>query len=363
MADEPRYRKQEQEPASPEVTELAPGILRCMLPVELPGLGHVNCYALEDERGFTLVDPGLPSPESWTALQDRLAQAGAGLRHVHTVVVTHSHFDHFGAATRIRDETGADILTHELFRTLWQQQELDEALELEPIRLGADADEAEEERMVERLRERWRTRRTPWGREGTPPPDDHLRRMIRERGGAMFRTPEPTVTVVDDQVVHLAGREWVAIHTPGHTQDHLCLLDPVEGVLLSGDHVLPTITPHIGGMTEQPDPLARFFDSLGRMEELDGVRLALPAHGHPFTDLAGRAAEIRQHHLERLDILRHAGDELGVAPVETFMERLFRERSWGEMAASETWAHLEHLRVLGDAEAVEVDGVKRYRVG
>ena len=33
------------------------------------------------------------------------------------------------------------------------------------------------------------------------------------------------------------------------------------------------------------------------------------------------------------------------------MKRLFRERSWGEMAESETYAHLEHLRLEGMAEA------------
>jgi uncharacterized protein YjeT (DUF2065 family) len=32
------------------------------------------------------------------------------------------------------------------------------------------------------------------------------------------------------------------------------------------------------------------------------------------------------------------------------MERLFSPRAWGEMAASETYAHLEHLRLSGAAE-------------
>ena len=54
-----RPRKQEQEAASDEVTEVAPGVLRLQLPlIGFTGLGHVNCYALEDERGFALVDPG-----------------------------------------------------------------------------------------------------------------------------------------------------------------------------------------------------------------------------------------------------------------------------------------------------------------
>jgi len=61
---EPVYSKQEQEPASDEVIEVAPGVLRMQLPISMPGLGHVNTYALEDERGFALVDPGLPGPES-----------------------------------------------------------------------------------------------------------------------------------------------------------------------------------------------------------------------------------------------------------------------------------------------------------
>jgi hypothetical protein len=33
------------------------------------------------------------------------------------------------------------------------------------------------------------------------------------------------------------------------------------------------------------------------------------------------------------------------------MKRLFKERSWGEMAESETYAHLEHLRHARQAEA------------
>ena len=84
----PVYRKQEQEPASEEVTEVAPGVLRLQLPISLPGLGHVNCYALVDGHGVALVDPGLPGPESWQALLDRLRKAEIPVERVHTVVVT-----------------------------------------------------------------------------------------------------------------------------------------------------------------------------------------------------------------------------------------------------------------------------------
>ena len=37
------------------------------------------------------------------------------------------------------------------------------------------------------------------------------------------------------------------------------------------------------------------------------------------------------------------------------MQRLFRQKVWGPMAESETYAHLEHLRLSGDAARREVD--------
>src|SRR4051812_47343597 len=99
-----RPRKQEAEPASSEITEVAPGVLRLQLPIAMPGLQHVNCYALEDERGFALVDPGMPGPQSWKALEARLTAASVPLARIHTVVVTHSHVDHFGASGRLRQK-------------------------------------------------------------------------------------------------------------------------------------------------------------------------------------------------------------------------------------------------------------------
>ena len=79
----------------------------------------------------------------------------------------------------------------------------------------------------------------------------------------------------------------------------------------------------------------------------------LPAHGHPFDDLAGRCRAIHQHHIERLDKVKSIGRDIGMGTVEAYMEQLFKERSWGSMAESETYAHLEHLRIAGDAERTE----------
>ena len=162
--------------------------------------------------------------------------------------------------------------------------------------------------------------------------------------------------------MRFARREWVAVHTPGHTDDHLCLFDPTNGCMLCGDHVLPTITPHIGGLGTIHDPLGTFFDSLDKIGAYGPqVTLALPAHGHPFTDLAGRANDIKLHHAERLNKIRHTAEELNrPANVMEMSTHLFSARAQGAMADSETYAHLEHLRLLGELQRRVNDGVYEY---
>ena len=56
--------------------------------------------------------------------------------------------------------------------------------------------------------------------------------------------------------------------------------------------------------------------------------------------------------------------EIGPSKVEAFSQRLFKPRSWGPMADSETFAHLEHLRILGEASRrVRKDGAFLYEAG
>ena len=74
------------------------------------------------------------------------------------------------------------------------------------------------------------------------------------------------------------------------------------------------------------------------------MKLGLPAHGHPFTDVPGRVEAIKEHHFERMEKLRDASLAIGPADVVELSHEVFPERHWGVMAESETFAHLEHLR-------------------
>ena len=344
--------KQEKLPARTDVVELAPGVLQTQLPIELPGLGHVNMYVLEDGDGVAVVDPGLPGRATWKAINNRLALIGVPLRRVHTIVVTHSHPDHFGGARRLARESGARIITHASFRMWWDPLEPDD---LSPEDLATE--------MLPENRRAFRD--TPWGGDGYDIAwRNRLYYATHRKYPRLFPSVKPTHRVNDGDAVMLAGRRWVAMHTPGHTGDHLCLFDEECGLVISGDHVLPNITPHISGMTLARDPLKRFFASLDKMARLgDTVRLALPAHGNPFHDLAGRCTQIREHHEGRLDKIRSASVDFGrPATVMEIASRVFSARAQGPMADSETYAHLEHLRIAGQMSRRDVDGLARYTV-
>ena len=270
---EKRPPRQEQEAASEEVTEVAPGVLRMQLPIWMPGLGHVNMYGLVDDRGLTVVDPGLPGPQSWRALKQRLKTAGYSLKNVHTVLVTHSHPDHFGGAGRIARENGAQLITHQAFST-WtvkgpsphraltegeaKRAEVEaaayaQAVDVEPDEIPTINDDADvvhdDTEETEPTSSPWGAV-TPWGSRNPGPP---LKRKLMIRAMRMlFTPPEPTERVHHgDRLRHRRGREWFAVHTPGHTVDHICAWDPETGTLLTGDHVLPSITPHVSGVRQR----------------------------------------------------------------------------------------------------------------
>ncbi|MGH9070333.1 MAG: MBL fold metallo-hydrolase [Acidimicrobiales bacterium] len=340
-----RAPRQESLPPETIVAQMAPGVLRCQLPVDMPGLGHVNAYLLLDGRGAALVDAGVPGPSSWEALIARLDGAGLRAADIHTVVVTHSHPDHFGGAHRLAGQAGALVVTHGAWQTRWAAARhscADPELDSVGVSLP-DVDPADIPTT-----DPW-AEPTPWGGES------FVSRWVRDnpassdgKGRASsWLPPEPDRIVADGEDLELGGRRWRCLYTPGHTLDHLCLYDPEDGVLLSGDHVLPTITPHIPGIGGGRDSLASYLASLERVAGLPVGGLVLPAHGQPFADLARRVGDIRVHHEGRLDRLCEIAALIGPATVADYSRQLFREERWGPMAESEAYAHLQHLYLTG----------------
>jgi len=331
------------------VRELAPGVLRVQLPIRFTGLGHVNMYILMDDRGAVVVDPGLPGRGSWAVIQAGLREAGIALDRIHSVIATHSHPDHFGGVARLARNTGADFVTHEAYRVFWSRHGHD----------WADVDEA-----VAEVEARSRRGVHPWHDPSDAAGVGGVARSLHPRHlmYGSVRSPRPDRNLADGEVIGLAGRNWVAVHTPGHTGDHLCLYDREHGLLVSGDHVLPTITPHVAALGAGEDPLGTYLGSLAKVAALD-VDVVLPAHGLEFRDLPGRVNDIEMHHQHRFDDLARVSEEFG-RPATTIelSQRIYPERLWGFLAESETYAHLIYLERRGGAVRTDDEGPPWFSV-
>ena len=155
----------------------------------------------------------------------------------------------------------------------------------------------------------WGTK-TPWGTTNPGPP---LKRRMMFRAMRMLFAPPEADAPRAPRRAHPDGRARLVRRCtrPGTRSTTSALWDPETGTLLTGDHVLPSITPHVSGVN-MADSLKSYLATLDLVAQLDGVRLGLPAHGHPFPDVPGRVAAIKEHHEERMELLRQAS--LGSAP-------------------------------------------------
>src|SRR5205823_8482443 len=89
---------------------------------------------------------------------------------------------------------------------------------------------------------------------------------------------EPNVLMEDGDRPDMPGWDLTAVWTPGHSPGHLCFWEATHRRILTGDCVLPRITPNVNLNPQTgPDPLGDYLRSLDRLATFDAVG-ALPAH-------------------------------------------------------------------------------------
>lgn len=239
-------------------------------------LGYTITYSVRVDKGFLLIDLGWDSDEAWQALVHGLRQAGGDVGDVIGAVITHIHPDHFGLADRLKQNSSAWIATHPAERS--------------HVAIDDDA------------RDAFLVKMNHWLVDcGCPVSElDALANdaaEVRSRLATRF----PDVVLTDNDAVPGSNGNLVAIHTPGHTPGHLCLVDLERHLLFTGDHVLPRVTPNVSWRPDvDPDPLLDFISSLERLRWY-GDYLVLPGHEWAFDNLNARLDELERHHVERLD--------------------------------------------------------------
>ena len=314
--------------------EPAPGVYRLVLPLPFPGLDRVNAYLLVGGQDTTLVDCGIYVPaedadHGWDEVVAALAIYDLKPADVKRLIITHPHIDHYGMAARFVEESGCEVSMHELATN--------------EIELYRNPEETER-RLREMLSD-----------HGVSAEDlDELTRYEDWRA-FISGVVEPVTTLAGGEEIEVGARSWEVIHTPGHSRSHICLWSSGDRVLISGDHLLPTITPHVDFRRgAEADPLGEFLNSLAVVERLD-PRLVLPGHGRPFEEGAERARVVARHHDRRLgailQVVRHEPRSADQITNEIFGTALlhFQRR----LALGEALAHLAYLHKRGEIERIE----------
>jgi glyoxylase-like metal-dependent hydrolase (beta-lactamase superfamily II) len=313
-----------------------PGIWRLRLPLELPNVPHCNAWALKAGRGIVLVDTGMHDRDSMGNLERALDQAGFKVRDIRLIVITHAHIDHCGQAPPLAARSRAEVWMHPNWKLhAAHPPDLDETIEV-ALLSGVP------EEPLKRWAEKRRGQGT--GQAGTLHSDRDLL---------------PGVTIETDAGV------WQVVETPGHAPSHVCLHQPEQRLLISGDHLLGRVSQYFDiGYT--PDPVGEFLHSLDVTEALD-ARLALAGHARPFTEVPGHIQANRDLIARNLDAVRGALGAGAKTAYEiariVYGEQFTEELASWQMTMTTAW--LTHLDRLGEVVKTPSEGedpAERWRL-
>jgi glyoxylase-like metal-dependent hydrolase (beta-lactamase superfamily II) len=249
------------EPRYGEAVQVSPAITRVVAHNPSKFTYHgTGTYIIGTGRDVVVIDPG----PRLDAHRDALAAALEG-RRVAAILVTHCHADHSPLATWLAEHSGAPTVG---FGAHPRPTEADAA--------ATDEDDEDD--------------------------DDGVADDSADNGAAVVMEEStdfdfvPTVHVADGEVVaEIDGVMMRAVHTPGHTSNHLCFAFEQERALFSGDHVMGWSTTVIG----PPDgDMRAYFESLHRVAARNDATL-WPTHGAPVTDPQPFLAAFLAHRLGR----------------------------------------------------------------
>ncbi|HAU21944.1 MAG TPA: MBL fold metallo-hydrolase [Erythrobacter sp.] len=239
-------------------------------------------YIVGADSEVAVIDPGPAEEEHISAILEAIGDAT-----VSAIMCTHTHRDHSPAAAPLKEKTGAAIVG------------------CAPLVIDSDLPRSDE------------------AFDPTYAPD-----RVMDDGEAM------------------TGLGWTlrALHTPGHTSNHLCFALEESGALFTGDHVMGWST----SVVIPPDgDMGLYMKSLERLQQRED-RVYYSAHGEPITKPRQLVRGMIGHRRQRENqIMRLLGERS--RPIPEFIPEMYKglDKRLIPAAQMSVEAHLLDLEARG----------------
>ncbi len=302
-------------------------------------LDHVNAWLFLGEPGSeALVDTGSNASHNWGLLLAELNGLGAPI----DVYCTHGHTDHAGHAAALARNWG--IRLHmTLPEWSWAKRRLG--------RQGAALKESRS-RFLKLMGIATNMRRST-----SSDADLKMRDALD--------LPDLDHELRDGDRVDFGNREWLVKAGGGHSPLAACFFDRQGRFLITGDQVLPEMTPFVGVDWERPEaePISEAIAFLKSLRDVPDDVLGLPGHGRPFHAVGLRASAHITSYLTRAE----RGHKAATRPqtCAALVPAMFRGDMNGperDVMLTMAAAILNYLVAEGRMERwVGDDGMYRYR--
>jgi glyoxylase-like metal-dependent hydrolase (beta-lactamase superfamily II) len=291
--------------------------LRMPLPF---ALDHINLYLIKDGDGYAALDTGIGTQTTERLWERIFSESGIRLTRV---IVTHMHPDHIGLAGFLTEKFEVP-----LYMTM-SEYFVSRAM----VAGGRGASNFNDRQYLKRCG------MTDAYIEQATASKGRLQKVVRP-------IPLGYIRLTEGMHLDIGDYTWKVIIGRGHSPEHACLYCEHKNILISGDHVLPNISPNIGVYSTEPDAnaLKLYFDTLPQFKNLPHDTWVLPSHKLPFVGLHTRVDELIAHHQKHLkDLLEFCIKEKSVNDcLPVLFQRELNEHNMF-FAIAEGLAHLNYL--------------------
>ena len=315
------------------VDEVMDGLYRIEVPLPNSPLKELNSYVIKGDGRDLVIDTGFNRTVCYEAMRAGLDALDCDPDRT-DFLITHMHSDHSGLVARLASGNSR------VYFSRIDSRVFDKDRSWQPL-----VDYAEVNGF----------------------PAGELINAMQNHPGFKYK-PEtvPELTLIDDgQLIEIGNYRLRALGTPGHTQGHICLYDEAKRILISGDHILYDITPHIESWSYQVNSLKDYLASLEKVYDLP-VEVVLPGHRSRFTRSQGedRRVEGAPPAARRGGHRRAWGREtLSAYEVASRMSWDIDCESWELFPVAQKWfatgEALAHLRYLEGEGRIRRTGVQK----